>query len=40
MQLTSPGPGAPARLLVAVLEPNAFDGAAGTVLPDWEAATP
>jgi predicted N-acetyltransferase YhbS len=39
-QVTMPGPVDPARLLVAELEPNAFDGVAGTVLPDWEAATP
>src|SRR3569623_3364010 len=35
-QVTMPGPVDPGRLLVAELEPNAFDGVAGTVLPDWE----
>jgi len=38
-QVTMPGPVDPARLLVAELEPGAFDGVAGTVLPDWEITT-
>src|SRR3569623_1164690 len=38
-QVTMPGPVDPGRLLVAELEPNAFAGVAGTVLPDWETTT-
>ncbi|RAI44472.1 GNAT family N-acetyltransferase [Rhodoplanes roseus] len=32
-----PGPVDPARLLVAELEPNAFDGVGGPIRPDWDA---
>ncbi|MBK5960983.1 GNAT family N-acetyltransferase [Rhodoplanes elegans] len=32
-----PGPVDPARLLVAELEPGAFDGVSGPVRPDWDA---
>ena len=35
-QVKMPGPVDPARLLVAELEPGAFDGVAGLVRPDWE----
>jgi predicted N-acetyltransferase YhbS len=35
-QVKMPGPVDPARLLVAELEPGAFDGVAGMVRPDWE----
>ena len=31
-----PGPVDPARLLFAELEPGAFDGVAGMILPDWQ----
>ena len=33
-----PGPVDPARLLVAELTAGAFEGVAGTIRPDWEAA--
>jgi len=33
--VTMPGPVDPARLLVAELEPRAFEGVRGTILPDW-----
>jgi predicted N-acetyltransferase YhbS len=32
-----PGPVDPARLLVAELEPNAFEGIGGPIRPDWDA---
>jgi predicted N-acetyltransferase YhbS len=32
-----PGPVDPARLLIAELAPNAFDGVSGMIRPDWEA---
>lgn len=35
-QATMPGPVDPARLLVAVLQPDAFEGVSGEILPDWE----
>jgi predicted N-acetyltransferase YhbS len=35
-QVTMPGPVDPARLLVHELVPEAFDGVAGVVKPDWE----
>jgi predicted N-acetyltransferase YhbS len=38
-QVTMPGPVDPARLLVAELEPDAFNGVSGMIQPDWEAAT-
>lgn len=31
-----PGPVDPARLLIAELQPGAFDGASGLIRPDWE----
>jgi predicted N-acetyltransferase YhbS len=34
-QVTMPGPVDPARLLVAVLQPGAFEGVSGEILPDW-----
>ena len=37
-QVTMPGPVDPARLLVAELEPRAFEGVRGMILPDWVAA--
>jgi predicted N-acetyltransferase YhbS len=37
-QVTMPGPVDPARLLVAELEPGAFAGVTGMILPDWEPA--
>jgi len=37
-RITMPGPADPARLLVAELEPGAFDGVSGAVRPDWPAA--
>ena len=37
-QVTMPGPVDPARLLVAELEPRAFEGVRGTILPDWVEA--
>lgn len=37
-RITMPGPVDPARLLVAELEPGAFDGVSGAVRPDWRAA--
>ncbi len=37
-RITMPGPVDPARLLIAELEPGAFDGVAGAVRPDWPAA--
>ena len=33
-----PGPVNPARLLVAELEPGAFEGVSGLIRPDWDAA--
>jgi predicted N-acetyltransferase YhbS len=36
-RITMPGPADPARLLVAELEPGAFDGVSGAVRPDWPA---
>ena len=36
-QVNMPGPVDPARLLVAELAPNAFDGVAGMIRPDWDA---
>jgi predicted N-acetyltransferase YhbS len=36
-QVKFPGPVDPARLLVAELEPGAFDGVTGMVWPDWDA---
>lgn len=35
-QVKMPGPVDPARLLVAELEPGAFDGISGLIRPDWE----
>ncbi len=35
-QVKMPGPVDPARLLVAELEPGAFDGVGGLIRPDWE----
>ncbi len=35
-RVTMPGPVDPARLLVAELTPNAFDGVTGMMLPDWD----
>jgi predicted N-acetyltransferase YhbS len=35
-QVKMPGPVDPARLLVAELEPGAFDGVSGLIRPDWE----
>jgi predicted N-acetyltransferase YhbS len=35
-QVTMPGPVDPERLLVAELEPGAFAGVKGMILPDWE----
>ncbi|NVO14239.1 MAG: N-acetyltransferase [Rhodoplanes sp.] len=32
-----PGPVDPARLLIAELEPNAFEGISGPIRPDWDA---
>jgi predicted N-acetyltransferase YhbS len=37
-RITMPGPADPARLLVAELEPGAFEGVSGAVRPDWAAA--
>ena len=37
-QVTMPGPVDPARLLVAELEPRAFEGVRGMILPDWVEA--
>ena len=37
-QVKMPGPVDPARLLVAELQPGAFDGVAGLIRPDWEVA--
>jgi predicted N-acetyltransferase YhbS len=37
-QVTMPGPVDPARLLIAELEPGAFDGVSGSVGADWDAA--
>ena len=37
-QVTMPGPVDPARLLVAELTEDAFNGVSGTVAPDWGAA--
>ena len=37
-QVKMPGPVDPARLLVAELKPNAFDGVKGTIRPDWPPA--
>jgi predicted N-acetyltransferase YhbS len=38
-QVTMPGPVDPGRLLVAELQPSAFDGVSGLVLPDWDVTT-
>jgi predicted N-acetyltransferase YhbS len=38
-QVKLPGPVDPARLLVAELSAGAFEGVAGMIRPDWEAAT-
>jgi predicted N-acetyltransferase YhbS len=38
-QVKMPGPVDPARLLVAELQPGAFNGASGLIRPDWEVAT-
>jgi len=35
-QVKMPGPVDPARLLVAELQPGAFDGVSGMIRPDWE----
>ena len=35
-QVKMPGPVDPARLLIMELTPNAFDGVAGMIRPDWE----
>jgi predicted N-acetyltransferase YhbS len=37
-RMTMPGPVDPARLLVAELADNAFDGVLGRIRPDWDAA--
>ena len=37
-QVKMPGPVDPARLLVAELEAGAFEGVAGLIRPDWDAA--
>jgi predicted N-acetyltransferase YhbS len=37
-RVTMPGPVDPARLLAAELEPRAFEGVSGMILPDWVAA--
>ena len=37
-QVTMPGPVDPARLLMAELEPRAFEGVSGMILPDWVEA--
>src|SRR4051812_16332046 len=37
-RITMPGPVDPTRLLVAELEPGAFEGVSGAVRPDWPAA--
>jgi predicted N-acetyltransferase YhbS len=37
-RVTMPGPVDPARLLVAELEPRAFEGVRGMILPDWVQA--
>jgi predicted N-acetyltransferase YhbS len=36
-RISMPGPADPARLLIAELEPGAFDGVSGAVRPDWPA---
>lgn len=36
-QVKMPGPVDPARLLVAELQPGAFEGVSGMIRPDWEA---
>ena len=36
-RITMPGPVDPARLLVAELQPGAFDGVSGAIRPDWPA---
>jgi predicted N-acetyltransferase YhbS len=38
-QVKMPGPVDPARLLVAELQPGAFDGVAGLIRPDWEVVS-
>ncbi len=38
-RVTMPGPVDPARVMVAVLEPGAFDNVSGMILPDWEETT-
>lgn len=37
-QIVMPGPVDPARLLICELSPGAFEGVAGPVRPDWDAA--
>ena len=37
-QVKLPGPVDPARLLMAELEPGAFEGVSGMIRPDWERA--
>jgi predicted N-acetyltransferase YhbS len=37
-RITMPGPVDPARLLIAELEPGAFEGVSGAIRPDWPAA--
>ena len=37
-RISMPGPVDPARLLIAELEPGAFDGVSGAIRPDWPAA--
>ncbi len=37
-QVKMPGPVDPARLLVAALQPGAFDGVSGLIRPDWEVS--
>jgi len=36
-RITMPGPADPARILVAELQPGAFDGVTGAIRPDWPA---
>jgi len=36
-RISMPGPVDPARLLIAELEPGAFEGVSGAVRPDWSA---
>ena len=37
-QAKMPGPVDPARLLVAELQPGAFDGVSGLIRPDWDVS--